>query len=131
MPLPRSRDAPSMLLEWGVMDSPLDRLKIALADAIQSRRSRWLVPLVSTCITMGNPSIVVELTGAELVTGEARTTLGHLNGSRDRQGQRGTFASRRTLEYVVRATERQAAFGITILSEKGGRTRRDILLGMR
>ncbi|MCZ6857047.1 MAG: M14 family metallopeptidase [Gemmatimonadetes bacterium] len=74
---------------------------------------------------------VVELTGAELVTGEARTTLGHLNGSRDTQGQRGTFESRRTLEYVVRVTDAQAAFGITILSEKGGRTRRDILLGLR
>ena len=72
---------------------------------------------------------VVELTGAELVTGQARTTLGHLSGSRDTQGQRGTSEARRTLEYVVRATESQAVFGITILSEKGGRTRRDILLG--
>ena len=43
MLLPRSREAPSMLLEWGVMDSTLDRLKIAFADAIQRRYGRMAV----------------------------------------------------------------------------------------
>ncbi|MCH8254208.1 MAG: hypothetical protein IID06_02575 [Gemmatimonadetes bacterium] len=74
---------------------------------------------------------VVDLTGAELVSGTARTTLGHLKGARDTQGRSGGSESLRTLEYVVRVTDSQAVFGITVLSEKGGRVRRDILLGSR
>ena len=74
---------------------------------------------------------VVELTGAELVSGTTGTTLGHLKGVRDTQGGSGGSESLRTLEYVVRLTDSQAVFGITVLSEKGGRVRRDILLGSR
>ncbi len=74
---------------------------------------------------------VVELTGAELVSGTTRTTLGHLKGARDTQGRSGGSESLRTLEYVVRVTDSQAVFGITVLSEKGGRVRRDILLRSR
>ncbi len=74
---------------------------------------------------------VVELTGAELVTGTTRTTLGHLKGARDSQSRSGRSESLRTLEYLVRVTDSRAVFGITVLSEKGGRVRRDILLESR
>jgi hypothetical protein len=74
---------------------------------------------------------VVDLTGAELVSGNTRATVGHLKGARDTQGRSGGSESRRTLEYVVRVTDSQAVLGITVLSEKGGRVRRDILLMSR
>ncbi len=72
--------------------------------------------------------VVVELENAELVSGASRTTLGHISGSRDTQGRSGTSEARRTVEYVVRATSNRARMTLTIVSEKGGTTRREIAL---
>lgn len=72
---------------------------------------------------------VVELTGAELVSGTDRTTLGHLAGSRDTQGRRGNPEAERTLEYVVRITGEDPTFRITVVSEKGGTVRRQLAIG--
>ncbi|MCZ6916284.1 MAG: M14 family metallopeptidase [Gemmatimonadetes bacterium] len=74
---------------------------------------------------------IVELTDGELVAGAARTTIGHLNGSRDSQGQSGTSESRGALEYVVRTTGANPRFVLTIESEKGGTTRREVDLSGR
>lgn len=71
---------------------------------------------------------IVELTGGELVTGALRTTLGHLKGSRDTQGRSGVSESRATLEYVVRTTGANPRLVLTIESEKGGTTRREVNL---
>ena len=71
---------------------------------------------------------IVELENAELVSGSARTTLGHISGTRGAQGNRGTSATRRTVEYVVRASNNRARMMLTIASEKGGTTRREIQL---
>ncbi len=74
---------------------------------------------------------IVQLTGGELVTGAARTAVGHLKGSRDTQGQSGASESRATLEYVVRTTGANPRLVLTIESEKGGTTVRvvDLLAG--
>ena len=71
---------------------------------------------------------MVSLTDAELVTGRARTDLGHLPGTRDTQGATGTGASRQTLEYAVRLTGSAPTFSIAVHSEKGGVARREISL---
>ena len=71
---------------------------------------------------------MVRLTDAALVTGSARTDLGHLPGTRDTQGATGTGATGRTLEYAVRLTGSAPTFSITIQSEKGGVARREVSL---
>ena len=81
-----------------------------------------MVPLVVRNVA------IIELENAELVSGSARTTLGHISGTRGAQGNRGTSATRRTVEYVVRASNNRARMMLTIASEKGGTTRREIQL---
>ena len=71
---------------------------------------------------------IVELENAELVSGSARTNLGHISGTRGAQGNSGTSETRRTVEYVVRASNNRARMTLTIASEKGGTTRRDVAL---
>lgn len=62
----------------------------------------------------------VELSQAELVVGELRAGIGHLAGARDARGGAGTAATRRTIEYVVRASGTDPQVLITVRSEKGG-----------
>jgi hypothetical protein len=73
--------------------------------------------------------VTVELTDAGLVAGSWRTELGHLAGTRDAQGQSGAAATRRTIEYVVRATGNDPRVSIIARSEKGGVAREDVRLG--
>jgi hypothetical protein len=71
---------------------------------------------------------IIETSGAELVTGSARTDLGHLLGSRDAQGAYGPAATRHTLEYVLRITGDRPSVVVTVSSEKGGVVRETIPL---
>jgi murein tripeptide amidase MpaA len=73
--------------------------------------------------------VVLELTDAELVTGSLRTEIGHLAGARDAQGRAGPAATRRTIEYVLRAAGDNPRVLITARSEKGGVARREVRLG--
>ena len=73
----------------------------------------------------------VRLTDAVLVTGAARTELGHLAGARDAQGQTGSGATRRGIEYVVRVAGNDPRIAITVRSEKGGVARAEASLGHR
>ncbi|MFQ5704179.1 MAG: M14 family metallopeptidase [Gemmatimonadales bacterium] len=70
----------------------------------------------------------VHLTDADLIAGGRRSDLGSLRGSRDTQGRAGRAQSRRTLEYVVRATGRRPVLTITVSSEKGGTVRKEIAI---
>ncbi len=72
--------------------------------------------------------VMVDLTDAELVTGAAKTELGHLKGTRDAQGQAATADTRRALEYVVRVTGNHPSVTITVWSEKGGVARQRVRL---
>ncbi|MBI4419314.1 MAG: hypothetical protein HY560_00670 [Gemmatimonadetes bacterium] len=74
---------------------------------------------------------MIELRDAELVSGAARTDLGHLKGSRDAQGDARRAESRRTVEYVVRVTGPRPAATVTVVSEKGGTVRQEVALGPR
>lgn len=65
---------------------------------------------------------IVELTGAELVSGKARTDLGHLPGRRDGESLERT----KTVEYVFKITGSSPKATITIDSEKGGKVRREV-----
>ena len=65
---------------------------------------------------------LVELTGAELVSGKARTDLGHLPGRRDGESLERT----KTVEYVFKITGSSPKATITIDSEKGGKVRREV-----
>jgi hypothetical protein len=69
------------------------------------------------------------LTDAELMTGSLRTDIGHLAGTRDAQGRAGPAATRRTIEYVLRAAGDNPRVLITARSEKGGVARREVRLG--
>ena len=65
---------------------------------------------------------IVELTGAELVSGKARTDLGHLSGRRDGESLERT----KTVEYVFKVTGSSPKATITIDSEKGGKVKREV-----
>ncbi|HXV85735.1 MAG TPA: M14 family metallopeptidase [Gemmatimonadales bacterium] len=71
---------------------------------------------------------LLELRDAELIGGSKRVDLGHLRGSRDVPGSERGAESRRTLEYVVRATGSRPAAVVTVVSEKGGTARREVSL---
>jgi len=71
---------------------------------------------------------IVALEDAELISGSARTALGHIAGTRDAQGSSGPAAARRTLEYVVRTSGSRAEMALTVVSQKGGTVRRRIPL---
>jgi murein tripeptide amidase MpaA len=73
--------------------------------------------------------VTLDLSDAELVSGQARADLGHLLGTRDTQGRTGTAAARRTFEYVVRSAGSDPRLSITVRSEKGGMTRMEVRLG--
>ena len=73
----------------------------------------------------------VELRDAVLVSGPARADLGHLRGSRDTQGDNRGVDSRRTVEYVIRVTGPRPVATVTVFSEKGGTTRREVPLTPR
>ncbi len=67
--------------------------------------------------------VIIELKDAELVSGKSRTDLGHLKGRRD-----GEEPTRRPVSYVIKVTGKTPAAIITIQSEKGGNTRKEISL---
>ncbi|MEQ8686560.1 MAG: M14 family metallopeptidase [Imperialibacter sp.] len=65
---------------------------------------------------------IVELSGAELISGKMRTDLGNLAGRRD-----GESAERaKTVEYLFKVTSSAPKVTITIDSEKGGKVRREV-----
>lgn len=66
----------------------------------------------------------INLFDAELVTGRPRTDLGHLTGRRDGE----TSASRAEVVYVIRATGSNPRAVVTIISEKGGTTKKEFSL---
>ena len=71
---------------------------------------------------------IVDLADAELLSGSARTDLGHLGGSRDTQGSTGRTESTRTVEYVLRVSGDRPSVVVTIASEKGGVVRKTVSL---
>jgi len=71
---------------------------------------------------------MVELTDVELLSGSARTDLGHLAGSRDTQGITGRAESTRNLEYVFRISGSRPSVIVTVASEKGGVVRKTVSL---
>jgi hypothetical protein len=66
----------------------------------------------------------INLFDAELVTGSPRTDLGHLTGRRD--GEIST--SRSEVVYVIRSTGNNPRAVVTIISEKGGTTKKEFSL---
>ena len=73
----------------------------------------------------------IELRDAELVSGGRRVDLGHLKGSRDTQGETGRAESRASAEWVVRVTGPRPTAVVTVVSEKGGTTMREVPLAAR
>lgn len=69
---------------------------------------------------------ILELQNAELISGKLRTDLGHISGSRD-SGQSGT-SSKRTVDYSIRITGRNATAKLIIQSDKGGTVEKVIKL---
>ncbi len=67
---------------------------------------------------------LIELKKAELVSGNLRTDIGHLTGRRDDEIE----TSKGKVEYIVKTTGSDAAIKITIQSEKGGTTTREVKL---
>lgn len=61
---------------------------------------------------------ILELTNAELVSGNLRTDLGHIKGSRDSNDS--SDDSKRNLTYSIKITGSNATAKLTIASEKGG-----------
>jgi len=72
--------------------------------------------------------VTVDLQNAELISGEKLADLGHLKGLGDTLERVGNIGSRRLLEYIIRLTGPKPLFMITVRSEKGGTTRREITL---
>ena len=70
---------------------------------------------------------MVDLQDAELISGEQRADIGHLQGMRDARRD-DSIDSRRLIEYIVRITGPKPVFKITVHSEKGGTARREIQL---
>ncbi|MCE7996242.1 MAG: hypothetical protein HEP71_29950 [Roseivirga sp.] len=61
---------------------------------------------------------ILELENAKLISGKLRTDLGHISGSRD-SGESGT-ESKRTVNYAIKITGKNAIAKLTIRSDKGG-----------
>lgn len=66
---------------------------------------------------------IISLKDAELVGGKTRTELGHLDGSRDNEG-----VTQRSLDYVIKITGKNPVATVTIQSEKGGTSTKEISL---
>ena len=66
--------------------------------------------------------VLIETHDAELIGGQERTELGHLPGTRDSDSP-----TRKSVEYVLRKTGPEATVQITVVSEKGGTSKLDIL----
>lgn len=66
---------------------------------------------------------IIALKDAELVGGKTRTDLGHLDGSRDNEG-----VTQRSLDYVIKITGKNPVATVTIQSEKGGTSTKEITL---
>ncbi len=64
----------------------------------------------------------IELSDAELSSGNTRTDLGHLTGRRDNE----LATSRKEVEYMIRITGPNPKAVITIISEKGGTVKREL-----
>ena len=75
--------------------------------------------------------LYAQLSDAVMITGAARTDLGHLIGSRDAQQQSADATARRAFEYVVRVTGSRPSMTITARSQKGGVARRALRLRRR
>jgi len=65
----------------------------------------------------------IALKDADLMSGNARMDLGHLDGSRDEDG-----ITKRNLHYVIKITGKNPLAVVTIQSEKGGTTVKEISL---
>lgn len=68
---------------------------------------------------------IISLTDAQLVEGNSREDLGHLQGRRD---DGAAFGSQKTVTYVVKITGSNPKATITIQSEKGGTVKKEISL---
>ena len=64
----------------------------------------------------------------EIISGKERLDLGHIKGSRDTASHRGRVESRRHVEYVVKKTGGNSKITVTVVSQKGGKTRRTLEL---
>jgi murein tripeptide amidase MpaA len=73
----------------------------------------------------------LELRDAVLVSGRARTDIGHLAGSRDASGATRRAESQGTVEYVLRVTGTRPLALISVVSEKGGTVRREVAIVTR
>lgn len=67
---------------------------------------------------------LIELKKAELISGTLRADIGHLTGRRDEEME----TSKGKVEYIVKTTGSDATIKITIQSEKGGTTIREVKL---
>lgn len=67
---------------------------------------------------------LIELKKAELISGTIRTDIGHLTGRRDEEIE----TSKGKVEYIVKTNGSDATIKITIQSEKGGTTTREVKL---
>ncbi len=73
---------------------------------------------------IANPvRVLVELKDADWVAGKPRIDLGHLNGSRDNEG-----VTVKSSEYVFKITGKNPVATVTVQSEKGGTTSRQVAL---
>jgi len=69
---------------------------------------------------------ILELTNAELISGKLRTDLGHISGSRD--SGRTNADSKRSLNYGIKITGKNATAKLIIQSDKGGTVEKVIKL---
>jgi hypothetical protein len=66
---------------------------------------------------------LVEVKDAELISGEPRTDLGNLDGTRDNNG-----VTTRSVDYVFQITGKNPVATFTVQSEKGGTIKKEISL---
>jgi len=67
---------------------------------------------------------LIELKDAELISGKARTDLGHFTGRRDEN----SLTSKKEIEYVVKVSGSDPTVTITTQSEKGGKSKKELKL---
>lgn len=79
----------------------------------------------ATALEIAQPvRAMIDLTQAELLSGKARTDLGHMKGRRDGEA----IDRQQTVEYVIRLTGSSPKATITVQSEKGGTVKKEINL---
>jgi hypothetical protein len=68
--------------------------------------------------------VLIELKDAELVSGQARTDVGHLTGRRDESNA----TSKKEIDYVVKVSGSNPSVTIITQSEKGGKSKKELSL---